>query len=100
MRPEARTAIAFAVALSHWALMLTVQTGSFFAYLVPAGSQPLDALKHLGTIPAPRNLVSIAIGGPQRKTLYSVTAANVDGQRKVWIESIPLLATGPKGRGK
>ena len=30
----------------------------------------------------------------------SVTAANVDGQRKVWIESIPLLATGPKGRGK
>jgi sugar lactone lactonase YvrE len=56
--------------------------------------------KHLGTIPAPRGLVSIAIGGPQRKTLFSVTAANVDGQRKVWIESIPLLATGPKGRGK
>ncbi|MEQ1581663.1 MAG: SMP-30/gluconolactonase/LRE family protein [Steroidobacteraceae bacterium] len=56
--------------------------------------------KHLGTIPAPRNLVSVAIGGPNRKTMYSVTAANVDGQRKVWIESIPLLATGPKGRGK
>ena len=51
MRPEARTSIAFAVALSHWALMLTIQTGSFFAYLVPAGSQPLDALKYLGTIP-------------------------------------------------
>ena len=33
--------------------------------------------KHLGTIPASRNLVS-----------------------KVWIESIPLLASGPKGRGK
>jgi hypothetical protein len=27
-------------------------------------------------------------------------AVNVSGARKVWIESIPLLATGPKGRGK
>ena len=56
--------------------------------------------KHLGTIPAPRNLVSVTISGPERKTLYSVTAAVVNGERKVWIESIPLLATGPKGRGK
>ena len=56
--------------------------------------------KHLGTIPASRNLVSVTIGGPQRKTLYSVTAAVVNGERKVWIESIPLLASGPKGRGK
>jgi sugar lactone lactonase YvrE len=56
--------------------------------------------KHLGTIPAPRNLVSVTIGGAQRKTLYSVTAAVVNGERKVWIESIPLLATGPRGRGK
>ncbi len=56
--------------------------------------------KHLGTIPASRNLVSVTIGGPQRKTLYSVTAAVVNGERKVWIESIPLLATGVKGRGK
>ncbi len=56
--------------------------------------------KHLGTIPAPRNLVSVAIGGPERKTLYSVTAATVEGMRKVWIESIPLLAMGATGRGK
>ena len=56
--------------------------------------------KHLGNIPASRNLVSVAISGVQRKTLYAVTAANVNGERKVWIESIPLLATGPKGRGK
>jgi sugar lactone lactonase YvrE len=56
--------------------------------------------KHLGNIPAPRNLVSVTISGAQRKTLYSVTAAVVNGERKVWIESIPLLATGPKGRGK
>ena len=52
--------------------------------------------KHLGNIPAPRNLVSLAISGSQRKTLYAVTAANVNGDRKVWIESIPLLASGPK----
>ncbi len=56
--------------------------------------------KHLGTIPASRNLVSVAIGGPQRKIMYVVTAATVSGNRKVWIESIPLLATGVKGRGK
>lgn len=56
--------------------------------------------KHLGTIPSRRNLVSATIGGAQRKTLYVVTAAVVNGERKVWIDSIPLLATGPKGRGK
>ena len=56
--------------------------------------------KHLGTIPASRNLVSVTISGANRKTLYAVTAANVNGERKVWIESIPLLASGPKGRGK
>ena len=31
---------------------------------------------------------------------YSVTGAVVNGERKVWIESIPLLASGAKGRGK
>jgi len=56
--------------------------------------------KHLGNIPASRNLVSVTTSGAQRKTLYAVTAANVNGERKVWIESIPLLASGPKGRGK
>jgi gluconolactonase len=56
--------------------------------------------KHLGNIPASRNLVSVTISGAQRKTLYAVTAANVNGERKVWIESIPLLTRGPKGRGK
>jgi sugar lactone lactonase YvrE len=56
--------------------------------------------RHLGTIPASRNLVSVTISGAQRKTLYAVTAANVNGERKVWIDSIPLLATGPTGRGK
>jgi len=53
--------------------------------------------KHLGTIPASRGLVSVTISG---KTMYVVTAANVNGNRKVWIDSIPLLAQGPKGRAK
>jgi sugar lactone lactonase YvrE len=56
--------------------------------------------KHLGTIPSDRGLVSLTISGPQRRTLYAVTAANANGERKVWIDSIPLLATGPKGRSK
>lgn len=56
--------------------------------------------KHLGNIPANRGLVSLTISGAQHKTLYAVTAANVNGERKVWIESIPLLAMGPKSRGK
>ena len=56
--------------------------------------------KHLGTIPADRGLVSVTISGAQHKALYAVTAANVNGERKVWIDSIPLLAVGPKGRGK
>ena len=53
--------------------------------------------KYLGAIPSNRGLVSVTISG---KTLYAVTAANVNGLRKVWIESIPLLASAPKGRAK
>jgi sugar lactone lactonase YvrE len=65
------------------------------------GVQVLDKDgKYLGTIPSDRGLVSLTIAGPQHKTLYAVTAATVNGVRKVWIDSIPLLATGPKGRGK
>jgi gluconolactonase len=56
--------------------------------------------KSLGVIPSNRGLVSVTIGGPNHKTMYVVTAANVNGNRKVWIESIPLLAQGAKGRGK
>jgi sugar lactone lactonase YvrE len=56
--------------------------------------------KHLGNIPAACNLVSVTSSGSQRQTLYAVTAANVNGERKVWIEGITLLASAPKGRGK
>jgi hypothetical protein len=54
----------------------------------------------LATSPGRRGMVSVAISGPQRKTLYAVTAATVNGAGKVWIDTIPLLATGPKSHGK
>ena len=38
--------------------------------------------KHLGNIPAQRGMVSVAISGPQRKTMYTVTAATVNGPER------------------
>ena len=54
--------------------------------------------KNLGVIPVPRDVISVAFSGPDKKTLYAVSR---DGaQNKDWIISIPMLAQGPKGRGK
>ena len=54
--------------------------------------------KYLGVIPTPRNVISVTIGGPDRKMLYAVTRDNA--QNKDWVIGIPLIAQGPKGRGK
>jgi gluconolactonase len=54
--------------------------------------------KYLGVIPAPRAVLSVTFGGPDRKTLYAVardTPANKD-----WIIALPMIAQGPKGRAK
>ena len=52
--------------------------------------------KNLGVIPTPRGVITVTISGPDRKTLYAVSrTGNTD-----WIISIPLIAQGPKGRGK
>ena len=40
----------------------------------------------LGTIPAPRNLISVAFGGPDKKTLYGVAI------RDVPVMSIQVIA--------
>jgi gluconolactonase len=48
----------------------------------------------LGTIPVPRNLISVAFGGTDKKTLYGVAI------RDVQIFSIPMIAEGLKGRPK
>jgi len=52
--------------------------------------------KNLGVIPVPRGVISVTISGPDRKTLYAVN----NDQRNDWIITIPLIAQGPKGRGK
>jgi len=54
--------------------------------------------KYLGVIPTPRNVISTTIGGPDRKMLYAVTRDNA--LNKDWVIGIPLIAQGPKGRGK
>lgn len=54
--------------------------------------------KNLGIIPTPRDVISVAFSGPDRRTLYAVSRDNA--QNKDWIISIQTLAQGPKGRGK
>ena len=54
--------------------------------------------KNLGVIPVPRDVISVAFSGPDKKTLYAVSR---DGaQNKDWIIAMPMQAQGPKGRGK
>lgn len=48
----------------------------------------------LGVIPVPRNLISVAFGGTDKKILYGVAI------RDVQIFSIPTIAQGLKGRPK
>jgi hypothetical protein len=48
----------------------------------------------LGAIPAPRNLISLAFGGPDKKTLYGVTI------RDVQVMSIQMIAQGYRNRPK
>ncbi len=52
--------------------------------------------KYLGVIPTPRAVITVTFSGPDRKTLYAVSrTGNTD-----WIIAIPMIAQGPKGRGK
>lgn len=54
--------------------------------------------KNLGVIPTPRDVISVAFSGPDKKTLYAVSRDNA--QNKDWIIAISMVAQGPKGRGK
>jgi len=68
--------------------------------------------KYLGTIPTPRNPISVAFSGPDKKTLYIVAsgAAGADGKEFTTpngvrnnaktIYKISMLAQGFKGRAK
>jgi gluconolactonase len=48
----------------------------------------------LGRIPAPRNLISVAFGGPDKKTLFAVAIRDAQAM------SIPMIAQGFRGRPK
>ncbi len=52
--------------------------------------------KFLGTIPAPRPVLSVTFSGPDRKLLYAVSRVG----NKDWIIALPMIAQGPKGRAK
>ena len=52
--------------------------------------------KPLGHIPSPRNLITAAFAGPDKKTLYAVANDRVN----VDVYAIPMLAQGYKGRAK
>lgn len=54
--------------------------------------------KNLGLLPTPRDVISVAFSGPDRKTLYAVSRDN--RQNKDWIITLDMIAQGPKGRGK
>ena len=56
--------------------------------------------KELGAIPTPFGTTSVAFGGPDKKTLYAVGGANVDGARPVQLIGIPMIAPGIKNRAK
>jgi len=68
--------------------------------------------KHLGTIPTPRNPISVAFSGPDKKVLYIVGSGALGPDGKEFttpqgvrnnaktIYKVPTLATGYKGRAK
>jgi len=71
--------------------------GRLYVTLQGAGIQVLSPDgKSLGVIPTPRPVITVTFSGPDRKTLYAVSrVGNTD-----WIIAIPMVAQGPKGRGK
>jgi gluconolactonase len=52
--------------------------------------------KALGTIAGPRNFITAAFAGPDKKTLYAVA----NDRRIVEVYSLPMLAQGYRGRAK
>jgi gluconolactonase len=52
--------------------------------------------KPLGLIPSPRNLITVAFSGPDKKTLYGIA----NNQQTVDIYTIPMIAQGFRARAK
>ncbi|MGH8261272.1 MAG: SMP-30/gluconolactonase/LRE family protein [Steroidobacteraceae bacterium] len=57
--------------------------------------------KYLGTIPAPRNLISVTFAGPGKQTLFAVAYVLESGQHGFdELYTIPMIAQGYLGRSK
>jgi gluconolactonase len=56
--------------------------------------------KVIGRIPTPRPVISLAFGGPGKKTLFAATNEAVANGRESKIFSIPMIAEGYKKRVK
>jgi len=56
--------------------------------------------KYLGLIPTPRNVISTAFSGPDKKTLYAVVSYGPRESLQAEIIAIPMIAQGYKGRAK
>jgi gluconolactonase len=56
--------------------------------------------KYLGLIPTPRNVISTAFSGPDKKTLYAVISYGPRESLQAEIIAIPMIAQGYKGRAK
>jgi gluconolactonase len=87
-------------------------TGRLYVTSAP-GVQVFSAEgKHLGTIPTPRNPISVAFSGPDKKVLYIVGSGALGPDGKEFttpqgvrnnaktIYKVPMLASGYKGRAK
>jgi gluconolactonase len=73
--------------------------GRFYVTAQAAGIQVFDPTgKYLGAIPTPHPVISVTISGADRKMLYAVARENATN--KDWIIGVPLIAQGPRGRGK
>jgi gluconolactonase len=56
--------------------------------------------KTLGVIPAPRNLITAAFGGPDKKTLFAVSSIGTRPNQSAEVYSIPMISQGFRGRAK
>src|SRR5262245_7399336 len=56
--------------------------------------------KYLGLIPTPRNVISTAFSGADKKTLYAVVSYGPRESLQAEIIAIPMIAQGYKGRAK
>ena len=56
--------------------------------------------KYIGLIPTPQGVITAAFSGPDKKTLFAVVSIRKGDARDAQIISIPMIATGYKGRAK